>query len=309
MELKWLEDFVAIVHTRNFSRAAEIRHITQPGLSRRLKSLEMWFGAPLIDRSTYPVTLTPAGEMFYELANRTVTDLYHAKRQAKSAEGGHDQTIQFAMPHSLAMCFFPTWWQHHPARHPKLTTKVVADNFNACVEMLANRSCHFLVCYLHPSSQGALEDAVFSGLKIGQDTLIPVSVPNASGKPRFALPKEVDSPKTFELVSPPTPLLAFAPDSFLGKVATSILRSQSHLAFQTTLVYESALAESIKVQALMGEGLAWLPRKMVDRELSGGDLVLAGSSAWQASLDIWLYCHVRETQPVVKSVWSSIHTE
>ena len=57
MELKWLEDFVALVQAQSFSRAAEARNITQSGLSRRIRSLEQWVGAELVDRSGYPPAL------------------------------------------------------------------------------------------------------------------------------------------------------------------------------------------------------------------------------------------------------------
>lgn len=45
MEIRWLEDFLSLVETRNFSRSAEARYTTQPAFSRRIKSLEEWVGA------------------------------------------------------------------------------------------------------------------------------------------------------------------------------------------------------------------------------------------------------------------------
>ncbi|HXQ40880.1 MAG TPA: LysR family transcriptional regulator, partial [Candidatus Udaeobacter sp.] len=51
MELKWLEDFLSLAETRNFSRSAELRFTTQPAFSRRIKALEEWVGATLFDRS------------------------------------------------------------------------------------------------------------------------------------------------------------------------------------------------------------------------------------------------------------------
>ena len=68
MEFKWLEDFLSVAKLRNFSQAARERHATQPALSRRVKALEAWYGVPLVDRSTYPVVLTPAGDHFLPLA-------------------------------------------------------------------------------------------------------------------------------------------------------------------------------------------------------------------------------------------------
>ena len=58
MNLIWLEDFLALASTGNFSRAAEERHMTQPAFSRRIRALEEWLGVVLIDRTTHPAALT-----------------------------------------------------------------------------------------------------------------------------------------------------------------------------------------------------------------------------------------------------------
>ena len=68
METKWLEDFVSLAETRSFSRSAQLRHVTQPAFSRRIQSLEAWAGSDLVDRSSYPTRLTPAGETLYDQA-------------------------------------------------------------------------------------------------------------------------------------------------------------------------------------------------------------------------------------------------
>lgn len=40
MDLKWLEDFISLAETHSFSRSAELRHVTQPAFSHRIRSLE-----------------------------------------------------------------------------------------------------------------------------------------------------------------------------------------------------------------------------------------------------------------------------
>ncbi len=58
MDIRWLQDFLTIAETANFTRAAEIRNSSQAAFSRRIQSLEQWLGVPLIDRSTFPTKLT-----------------------------------------------------------------------------------------------------------------------------------------------------------------------------------------------------------------------------------------------------------
>src|SRR6266404_5853308 len=81
MELKWLEDFLSLAETRNFSRSAELRFTTQPAFSRRIKALEDWVGAILIDRSAQPVGLTGAGANFRSLAEEVVRQLYQGREE------------------------------------------------------------------------------------------------------------------------------------------------------------------------------------------------------------------------------------
>ncbi len=60
MALKWLEDFMALAELGGFSKAAEARNVTQPAFGCRIRALEHWLGAALIDRSSHPPELTPA---------------------------------------------------------------------------------------------------------------------------------------------------------------------------------------------------------------------------------------------------------
>ena len=68
LDLEWIEDFLALAETGNFSRAAEARVIAQPAFSRHIRSLEEWVGVDLIDRGAHPVGLTDAGRRFLPLA-------------------------------------------------------------------------------------------------------------------------------------------------------------------------------------------------------------------------------------------------
>ena len=70
MEIRWLEDFIALARTRHFSRAADDQHVTQPTFSRRIKLLEEEMGVTLINRQTLPLSLTPAGEEFLTLCEQ-----------------------------------------------------------------------------------------------------------------------------------------------------------------------------------------------------------------------------------------------
>src|SRR4051812_23372647 len=68
MELRHLRYFAAVAAHGSFNRAAQNLHLTQPALSRQVKDLEEELGVPLFLRGKNAVTLTDAGELFYEEA-------------------------------------------------------------------------------------------------------------------------------------------------------------------------------------------------------------------------------------------------
>lgn len=297
MEIKWLEDFVAVAGTGNFSRAAESRNVTQPAFSRRLKALETWVGVPLLDRSNYPITLTLAGEKLLVVAERVVRELRQAREEARATTRVTATAVKFAMPHSLAVDFFPNWWPQINRVKPNtkpLPVKVIADNLHDCVELLVQGGCHFLLCY---RSEFVADPALtnnFRGMAIDHDLLLPVSATAADGSPRYCI-----KPGTAE----PLPMLGYAPDAFLGKVTAGLLNSTpQHASY--TLVYESAYAEAIRAQTLAGEGLAWLPKRLIQSDLDAGRLVSAGPGLPQARLDIWLYSADASSFPAIGALWS-----
>ena len=66
MNFRQLQYAVRLSRVLNFSQVAEQFQITQPALSKQILSLESELGVRLFDRSTSPLTLTPAGESFFK---------------------------------------------------------------------------------------------------------------------------------------------------------------------------------------------------------------------------------------------------
>ena len=72
MELDHLRNFITIVETGSFSAASKILMIAQPALSYQIKTMEKYYGAPLLVRGSRRVSLTEMGDIIYEQAKHIV---------------------------------------------------------------------------------------------------------------------------------------------------------------------------------------------------------------------------------------------
>ena len=72
MQSQDIEIFLLLARHRNLSRAAEIAHLAQSTISKRLQMLEERLGYPLLERGKglKKVELTPHGEAFLPIAER-----------------------------------------------------------------------------------------------------------------------------------------------------------------------------------------------------------------------------------------------
>jgi DNA-binding transcriptional LysR family regulator len=106
MELRHLRYFAAVAAHGSFSRAAKQLHLTQPALSRQVKSLEEEIGVPLIIRRQNTISLTSAGEDFYEEAKDILARVDVAVRRIKTRP--HGETLRIGYVHSLTAAVMPT---------------------------------------------------------------------------------------------------------------------------------------------------------------------------------------------------------
>src|SRR3979411_30757 len=82
ISLRQLEYFVTVVDEGSFTRAAQILHVTHPGLSHQIQALERDLGGPLLERLPRKVRLTPAGRTALPHARAS---LAHAERTSSAA--------------------------------------------------------------------------------------------------------------------------------------------------------------------------------------------------------------------------------
>ena len=88
MNLNQLRYFVAAAGYRSFTKAADQYFISQTAITQQIRSLEETIGCSLFDRSTRPLSLTPAGEVFLVDAKAIIERMNTAMQHTKEASQG-----------------------------------------------------------------------------------------------------------------------------------------------------------------------------------------------------------------------------
>ena len=188
METKWLEDFVSLAETRSFSRSAQLRHVTQPAFSRRIQALEAWAGTDLVDRSSYPTRLTPAGQTLYEQALEILQALQSTRAMLRGQSAAGQDVLEFAVPHTLAFTFFPGWVSSLREGFGPVRSRLIALNVHDAMLRLVEGGCDLLIAYHHDAHPLPLDADRYEMVTLGQETVAPYCLPGPDGRPQLTLP-------------------------------------------------------------------------------------------------------------------------
>jgi len=118
MELRQLQQFIAVAQTLNFRRAAERLHMAQPPLSVAIRKLEEEVGAQLFERQSRGVVLTAAGAAALGPAQRCLADASALRDAAQAAAGGERGLLRVGFVGSATYALMPRLLPAFRARYP-----------------------------------------------------------------------------------------------------------------------------------------------------------------------------------------------
>jgi DNA-binding transcriptional LysR family regulator len=296
MQIKWLKDFVSLSRQRSFTRAADERRVTLPAFGRRIKALESWVGVPLINRGGYPATLTEEGELFLHTALDVLSRLDEGCTALRARNMAGEGTLHVATGRTLAHTFFPALLDRVRCELGPLNVRVSTGSVHDMALLLEDGSADVLLSYFHPDIGLALNATEFEGRVVAPEVMVPVSQPDARGRPRFSLPGSRLAP---------LPLLSYSPTLMMGNVLNRHLLKHAD-CYHVNLVLVADFAEALLEHVVQGAGIAWLPQHLAQQAIGEKRLVHAGSAADEIALEVRLYRKRKASKALISSFWQCL---
>jgi DNA-binding transcriptional LysR family regulator len=254
MDLFQLETFLAVAEERSFSRAAARLHRTQPAVSQVIAKLEAELGETLLERSSRDGTLTDAGELLREYAEKMLNLRSDANAALVDLRSMHTGRLNLAANEYTCLYLLPLI---HAFRreHPKIKVAVQRTLASRIADEVLQHSVDLGVLSFRP------EDPQVKSFMVYRDELVCVVSPgHALARAGTASIQRLGK-ESFVAHNVPSPLRQ--------KVIHAFKRHRTPLQMEVEL----PSLEAIKRFVQCGDGVALVPKLTVEGELESGALV------------------------------------
>ena len=135
-----LQVFQAVAKHRSFTKAAEALFMTQPAVTFQVRQLEDHFGARLFDRAPGGITLTTAGAVVLDYAERILALSTELDMRVKEMGGQVTGPLLIGASTTIAEFLLPQILGEFKARFPALVPRVFVANSEAVQGRIDERS-------------------------------------------------------------------------------------------------------------------------------------------------------------------------
>jgi DNA-binding transcriptional LysR family regulator len=257
MDVRQLRYFLAVAECRNFTRAAERVHVSQPSLSVQVAALEDELGVPLFDRLGRQVELTAAGTILREHAERIIRETEQAAQLIRELTGGVHGRLIVGTVSTVNLYLIPPLVGRFKEQFPKVHLQIHAQPSSAIeADLLANRA-DIGICLLPVHHERFITNRLFD------ETLVLVAPPQFPlSAPRLRMKELAD-----------LPMVLLPNDYCLRKM---IEAECAEAGVRPEVSVEMTSPEGILEAVKRGVGLTILPELYVRQRLRGTGLRMIG---------------------------------
>lgn len=150
MEIRTLRYFLAVAREENMSKAAEILHVTQPTLSKRLKSLEDELGKKLFTRHSFSIELTDEGVLLRNRAEDLIAMADKIEKEFVSLDDITGGELYLGLAESWQIKYLARTIKEFKTKYPNLRYHITSGDTEQIADKLDKGILDFLVLAENP---------------------------------------------------------------------------------------------------------------------------------------------------------------
>jgi DNA-binding transcriptional LysR family regulator len=135
-----LQAFHTVAKHRSFTKAADALCMTQPAVTFQIRQLEEQFNTRLFDRANGRITLTPAGVLALDYAERILALSAELNMRMKEVSGQEVGPLLIGASTTIAEFLLPKILGEFKSRHPGIIPRLSVANSEAVQARVAERS-------------------------------------------------------------------------------------------------------------------------------------------------------------------------
>lgn len=286
MDLASLQVFQTVVREKSFSRAAEKLFRTQPAVSISIRKLEEWVGQPLFVRGSGARTLTNAGALLLEYADRMLNLREEIRKSMRELRGLERGQVSLGVNESSIHALLPALARYRELHHGIHIRVHRVFSRDVPREVLSHHLDIGVISYIP-------EETELSAVEFYRDNLTVVVWPGHRLAKRLA----VD-------------ITDLGEETFIGHIVESPHRqrvvqlfARHHVPLKMDI--EMPTIESIKLFVEMKKGIAIVPRMCVGPEVAQG--VLKELPMKQMRIQRRLYLVFRQDRPLTAAAQAMVN--
>ena len=260
MHAKQLHYFIATAQRGSIAAAARALDIAQPAISQQLASLERETKSRLLERSFSGVTLTPAGQLFLEHAEKIVNQIELAKRALAQLNEQQQKVVKIGMLPSIGNVLSLPLLNEISQHHSNVKIEISTGPSYTINDWLASKQVDIALTY-----EQALDEKLMSVTPLIQEEMHLVFAASVSF-PRYSELREKQFIRFWEMSD--LPLLSPGKKDALGQLIANY-ELATGVSLKHDLAYSGQLMTGLR-QVMQGEGVMILPTSAIFHLVEAG---------------------------------------
>lgn len=253
--LQQLRILKAVATEKNFTKAAEILYLSQPSLSKQIKTLEQNLNITLINRENNKISLTENGKVFLQYAERILALCEESCRALIDLKNGDRGNLTVGASQTIGTYLMPRVLALFAQNYPQIDLKVQVNSTRLIANNVLNREIDIAVV------GGEIPQELKKNLTIKHLVEDELSLIISKSHP-FAKKRKIKKENLYYLN-----FITLNSNSTIRKFIDNILMQNEIETNQLKIVMQFNSIEGIKTAVSLGLGAAFVSSSAIEKEI------------------------------------------